>query len=96
MLLKMLSWLLAFVLMIHTDETGAIKIKPIEASTVKWTENAGRAAEEFAVNAEAAAEDWARNTAAAAGTFKLAITAPNISERFRRGVTRAGAAKFSV
>lgn len=73
----------------------AIKVKQIEASTVKWTENAGRAAEEFAINAEAAAEDWALNTVAAAGTFKLAITAPNISERFRRGVTRAGAAKFA-
>jgi len=95
MLHKVILTLLAFALMVHADETGAIKVKPIEASTVKWTENAGRAAAEFATNAEAAADDWARNTAAAAGTFKAAISAPNISERFRRGVTRAGAAKFA-
>ncbi|GAH49640.1 unnamed protein product, partial [marine sediment metagenome] len=36
----------------------AIKVKPIEASTTKWSENAARAATEFAVNAEAAAADW--------------------------------------
>jgi len=95
MLRKILSWLFAFALMFHADQTGAIKVKPIEQSTTKWTENAGRAAAEFATNAEAAADDWARNTAAAANTFKAAISAPGISERFRKGVTRAGAAKFA-
>lgn len=73
----------------------AIKVKPIEASMTKWSENAARASEEFAVNAEAAAELWAGNTAKAADTFHQAITAPNMKERFRRGVTRAGAAKFA-
>jgi len=73
----------------------AIKIKPIEASTTKWSENAGRAADSFAIEAEASADIWARNTAAAADTFGSAITAPGIKERFRRGVARAGAAKFA-
>jgi len=73
----------------------AVKVKEISASTTKWSENAGRAAGEFAVNAEAAAELWAGNTARAADTFGQAITAPNMKERFRRGVTRAGAAKFA-
>jgi len=73
----------------------AIKVKPIEASTTKWTENAGRAAEAFAVEAEASAELWARNTAAASNTYGSAISAPGIKERFKRGVTRAGAAKFA-
>lgn len=73
----------------------AIKVKPIEASTTKWSENASRAAAEFAINAEAAAETWAGNTARAADTFHSAITAPNMKERFRRGVIRAGAAKFA-
>jgi len=72
-----------------------MKVKAMEASAGKWTENAGRAAEEFAVNAEAAAELWAGNTAKAADTFHQAITSPNMKERFRRGVTRAGAAKFA-
>ncbi|MBA7568160.1 hypothetical protein ES708_09881 [subsurface metagenome] len=68
----------------------AIKIKEISASTTKWSENAGRAAAEFATNAEAAAEAWASNTGRAADTFHQAITAPNMKERFRRGVARAG------
>jgi len=74
---------------------GAIKVKDISASTTKWSENAGRAAAEFATNAEAAAELWAGNTARAADPFHQAITAPNMKERFRRGVVRAGAAKFA-
>ena len=72
----------------------AIKVKPIEASTTKWGENAARAAGEFATNAAAAGEDWARNTAGAADNFAQAITAPGIKNRFRSGVVKAGAAKF--
>ncbi|MBU2060161.1 MAG: hypothetical protein KKB38_20820 [Gammaproteobacteria bacterium] len=73
----------------------AIKVKSIEASTTKWSDNASRAAGEFAANAEASADEWARMTAAAADTFHQAITAANIKERFRRGVVKAGAAKFA-
>jgi len=74
---------------------GALKVKPLDASTTKWNENASRAATEFGVNAEAAADEWARNTAAASDTFGAAISAAGIKERFRRGVVRAGAAKFA-
>ncbi len=73
----------------------AIKVKPIEVSMVKWQENAGRAAGAFATAAEAAAEDWAKNTQAASDNYGSAISAPGIKERFRRGVAKAGAAKFA-
>lgn len=73
----------------------AIKVKPIEASTTKWGDNAARAAAEFAANAVAAAEDWARNTANSADNFAMAISSPGIKNRFRSGVVKAGAAKFS-
>lgn len=73
----------------------AIKVKPVDVSAVKWNENASRAAAEFATNAEAAAEDWARNTAASADNYHQAVTAANVKERFRRGVVKAGAAKFA-
>ncbi|MBA7607934.1 hypothetical protein ES703_15104 [subsurface metagenome] len=73
----------------------ALKIKTVEASTTKWSENAGRAAGEYADNAEAAAEAWASKTAQAADTFHQAITAPNIKTRFAAGVRRAGASKFA-
>jgi len=73
----------------------AIKVKPIAASTTKWSENASRAAAEFATNAEAAASEWAAKTAASSDNFGAAISAPGIKERFRRGVVRAGADKFA-
>ena len=74
---------------------GAIRVKDGAASAEKWAGNASRAAESFAAGAEAGAEDWARNTAAAADNFIQAVTGAGIKERFRRGVQRAGAAKFA-
>jgi len=91
----MLAQLIGFLAMIYSDEVGAIKVKPIETSTTKWSENAGRAATEFAENAEASADVWARNTAAAKDNYGQAITASGIKDRFARGVARAGAAKFA-
>jgi len=73
----------------------AIKVKDVATSTTKWSENAGRAAVEFAERAEAAASDWQSKTVAAAPNFHAAITAPGIKERFAKGVARAGAAKFA-
>ena len=73
----------------------AIKVKDVASSTTKWSENASRAAAEFATNAEAAASDWQSKTGAAAGNFHQAITAAGIKERFAKGVARAGAAKFA-
>ena len=72
-----------------------LDVKPIDASTTKWTENAGRASTEMAANAEAAADAWARNTAAAADNYGMAISASGIKNRFRAGVVKAGAAKFA-
>jgi len=73
----------------------AIKVKPIEASTTKWSENAGRAAEAFAAGAEASADLWARNTVASRDNYGMAISAAGIKDRFARGVAKAGAAKFA-
>ena len=92
---NMIQVSVAFLKLLHADETGALRIKDIAASTDKWSNNAGRAAEEFAANAEAAAESWSKNTQGAAANFHSAITAPGIKERFRRGVARAGSAKFA-
>lgn len=73
----------------------AIKVKPIEASTVKWADRARGASAEFAAEAEASADIWARNTQAAKDTYGQAISAAGIKDRFARGVARAGAAKFA-
>lgn len=72
-----------------------LTVKPIDASSIKYADNASRAAGEFATNAAAGAEKWASKTAGAADTFGQAISAPGIKNRFRAGVVRAGAAKFA-
>lgn len=95
MIKRFLSLLVALVTMVHTNEVGAIKVKPIEASTVKWTDNASRASDVFATEAEAGADLWARNTQAARDNYGMAISAPGIKERFAKGVAKAGAAKFA-
>lgn len=73
----------------------AIKVKSVAESAEKWGTRARSAAGEYAKEAEAAAETWAVNTMAASDNFKLAITAAGIDTRFRRGVQRAGSAKFA-
>lgn len=95
MMRKYLALLVAFVMMVHLDECGAIKVKDVATSTIKWSDNAGRAAEEYAKNAEASASLWQSQTVAAAGNFHQAITAPGIKERFAKGVARAGASKYA-
>ncbi len=94
--MKRISRLLKFFLMLPVLLIlGAINVKDISKATDKWSENASRAAGEFAENTEAAADKWARETAGSADNFHQAITAPGMKERFRRGVVRAGAAKFA-
>lgn len=94
--MKRFLHILTFILMLPVlPVLGAIAVKPIDGATTKWSENASRAAGEFAANAEAAADIWARNTAGSADNFHQAVTAANVKERFRRGVVRAGAAKFA-
>lgn len=73
----------------------ALKVKPIGEATTKWSNNASRAASEFATNAEASAADWSSKTQAAKDNFGQAISAPGIKERFARGVAKAGAEKFA-
>jgi len=95
MMPKYLAMLIGLVAMIHSDESGALKVKPIEGSTLKWSENAGRAADSFATEAEASADLWQRSTVAARDNYGQAISAPGIKDRFARGVAKAGAAKFA-
>ena len=73
----------------------ALKVKPIDKSTTKWTENASRAATEYGENAIAAASDWQTKTVAAKDNYGMAIASAGIKDRFARGASKAGAAKYS-
>lgn len=72
-----------------------LNVKSIDTSSTKWTDNTSRAATEYATNAAAAAEDWARKTAGAADNYGQAVSAAGIKNRFKSGVVKAGAAKYS-
>jgi len=72
-----------------------LKIKSIEASTTKWSENAGRAAGVYAAEAEAAASLWESNARLAGDNFHAAVTAAGIKARWLKGISKAGAAKFA-
>lgn len=74
----------------------AVTVKPLDQSAAKWARNAGGASTEYATNAQAAGQEWASQTAAAAQNFVAGVTASGIGERFRRGVQRAGAQKYSA
>jgi hypothetical protein len=95
-MLKKIALFLRFLLLLPIMPIlGALTVKPIDASSTKWADNASRAATEFATNAAAAADTWARNTAGSADNFGQAVSAAGIKNRFRNGVVKAGAAKFA-
>ncbi len=95
-MLRKLKWALSFILLLPMlPILGALKVKPIDASTTKWEERARTASAEYATNAEAAASAWEAATKAASDTYGMAIAAPGIKTRFARGVARAGASKYA-
>lgn len=95
MLHRIVHWILYHLALLHFNQVGAIAVKSIDAATSKWESRASTAATEFAEAAEASADSWSRNTIAAAQTWQQAIQSAGILERFRRGVSKAGAAKFA-
>ncbi len=72
----------------------AIAVKPLDASADKWARNASASASEYSANAQAAAQRWATNAAAAQQTYQQGVSAPNVPQRYARGIQRAGAGKY--
>ena len=72
----------------------AIQVKDLAASAEKWVRNAGAAATEYSTNAQAAATRWAANAQAAQQTYQQGVSAPNVPQRYARGIAKAGAAKY--
>lgn len=73
----------------------AVTVKPLEQSAAKWSRNAGGASQDYATNAQAAGQEWQTQTANAAQNYVAGVTASGIGDRFRRGVQKAGAQKYS-
>lgn len=73
----------------------ALTVKSAAASATKLVNRAQGAAQDYAVQAEAAGDKWGTQTQAADGNFFQAVSQPSVRSRFRAGVAKAGAAKFT-
>lgn len=73
----------------------AIRVKDLAGSAQRWSQRATGAASEYASEAAAAGDRWQTNTAGAASVYQQAVSAAGIIDRFRRGVQKAGAAKYT-
>ncbi len=73
----------------------AIRVKDLSSSAQRWSSRAQGAAGDYATEAGAAGERWQTNTGAAAPVYFQAVSSAGIQDRYRRGVQRAGAAKYT-
>lgn len=91
---RFLIALISFLTMVHADQTGAIKVKPVADIAAKWAEvTPGRSAY-YAAGASVAGEDWEKGAVNAAAAYKAAVTAGNIDKLFTGGIKRAGGDKY--
>ncbi len=73
----------------------AVRVKDLAGSAQRWTTRASGAASEYATEAQAAGDRWQTNTGASASVYFQAVSMSGIQDRFRRGVQKAGAAKYT-
>jgi len=72
-----------------------ISVKSASEVAQKWADVTPGKAGYYEAEAPAAGAEWEANTVASGGTYKAAISAAGIQDRFVGGVRRAGAAKFA-
>lgn len=72
-----------------------VRVKDLGSSAQRWSSRATGAAGDYATEAAAAGDRWQTNTGAAAATYFQAVSSAGVQDRFRRGVQRAGAAKYT-
>jgi hypothetical protein len=73
----------------------AIKVKGAADSANRFAQNASAQSAYYATEAKAAGEEWATKTAQAVDTFRQAISSANLELRYKAGVAKAGAAKYT-
>jgi hypothetical protein len=61
----------------------------------KWARRAGSAGQEYSIGVAGAGQRWATGAAAAAATYQQGVTAAIARGAFAKGVTRAGAARYT-
>ena len=69
-------------------------IKSIEQIASKWAEVTPQRAPQYAAGVQDPLKDWAKETAAANGAWKEGVTSAIAADSFKKGVERAGTAKW--
>lgn len=74
---------------------GAIRIKDTGSLAKKFVQRAGAAGNDYTEGVKAAGQDWEAGAKAGEENYKIAVTQAANEGRFGRGVSAAGAAKFT-
>jgi hypothetical protein len=74
----------------------AIRIKDVGSLAKKFVMRAGAAAADYKSGVEAAGQDWQTRTAASGDNYAAGVTAAIGDKRFEKGVTEAGAGKYTT
>jgi hypothetical protein len=72
-----------------------VKTVGVGRAVEKWKSRASVAVEDYKKGIAAPRNPWSSAASAAASTFQQAVTAGDIGDRYARGVTAAGDAKWS-
>lgn len=73
----------------------AIDVRSASDSAQRWVDRASTAGAEYESRAVAAANRWSTNAGNAQATWRAGVTGAGVDARYRSGITRAGAAKYS-
>ena len=80
---------------VEAQLVSKMTVPPADVVAKKWGEVTPGRSGYYQTNTPAAAATWESEAQAAAGNFKAAVSAADIDKRFRGGIRKAGAAKFS-
>jgi len=73
-----------------------VKTIGADRATAKWVARAGVAGPDYEQGVKTPKRAWASSAAGAASTYKQAVSAADIGDRFSRGVNAAGDAKWQA
>lgn len=74
----------------------AFAVPTADAAAKKWVSRAGQASGDYASGVQGAGQKWQERTAAADKTYASGVNAAIGNGSFKRGVERAGAARYTA
>lgn len=71
-------------------------VKDISTVATKWSQRAQAAGADYTAGVKNPKNDWAGNTAAASSAYEQGVQQSVANQRFQKGVTKAGTAKWQA